>query len=473
MILSVAWKNVWRNRKRSLVVIIAVSLGITGGVFLFGFVEGWSLQRLDNAIYNEVSHIQIHNREFRKNEEIGLTVENPGELSRGIDTLQELSAWTKRTKIIAMLETPWGNTGLTLYGISPGKEKQLSRIHERMVRDGGRYIDEQHPSDILISDKTADILKLKHYIVTDSVIAVLHSEKIPGNIIAGLKSLKDIRYRSSGDFDEALMAQLGSKEAATYGRLIAELSREYRIRNRIQVTTPDTEGNPVHGIFRVCGIYRTANTGFDQAAAFVNADELMKLYGGDRILIHEIAILLNDIDESATVRDKLSRIAGNNTVSTWKELAPDAALLNDFMILYYFIFIGIIMLALAFGIINTMLMAVLERTRELGMLMAIGMNRRRIFGMIMLETIFLTFVGALTGILSGWVITGILGKTGIYLAGWAEGFEAIGFASRVYPVVTTDFILFTSLMVTGTAVLSSVWPARKALKLVPAGALRT
>lgn len=332
MIWSVAWKNVWRNRKRSLVVIIAVTLGITGGVFLLGFVEGWSLQRLDNAIYDEVSHIQIHNAEFRKNEEIALTVENPGELSRGIDTLRELSAWTKRTKIIAMLETPWGNTGLTLYGISPGKEKQISRIHERIVKDGGRYIDEQHPSDILISDKTADILKLKHYIITDSVIAGLVQAKIPENIIARLKNLKDIRYRSSGDFDEALMAELGKKETEAYGRIISEFSRDYRIRNRIQITISDTEGNPVHGIFRLCGVFRTANTGYDQATAFVNADELVKLYGGNRILIHEIAILLNDIDESAMVRDKLSRIAGDNSVSTWRDLAPDAALLNDFMI---------------------------------------------------------------------------------------------------------------------------------------------
>jgi len=270
-----------------------------------------------------------------------------------------------------------------------------------------------------------------------------------------------------------LIAEMGKKETESFGPVISELSRSYRIRSRIQVTISDLGGNPVHGIFRVCGVYRTANTGFDQTTAFVNEDELVKLYGGKEILTHEIAILLNNTDESGMVRDKLNRIAGNNSVSTWRELAPDAALLNDFMIVYYFIFIGIIMLALAFGIINTMLMAVLERTRELGMLMAIGMNRRRVFAMIMLETVFLTFTGAIAGMLSGWVITGILGKTGIYLSGWAEGFEALGFASRVYPVVTIDFIMFTSLMVTATAILASVWPARKALKLIPADALST
>ena len=74
MIGSIAWKNVWRNKKRSLVVIVAVTLGIISGVLLVGIMEGWVRQRLNDAIYNEVSHIQIHNNEYIKNEEIDLTV---------------------------------------------------------------------------------------------------------------------------------------------------------------------------------------------------------------------------------------------------------------------------------------------------------------------------------------------------------------------------------------------------------------
>ena len=94
-------------------------------------------------------------------------------------------------------------------------------------------------------------------------------------------------------------------------------------------------------------------------------------------------------------------------------MLPDAAMMNDYMIMYYVLFIGIVMFALAFGIINTMMMTILERTKELGMLMAIGMNRRRVFSMIMLETIFLTTVGAIAGMLFGWAIVGALGKSGI------------------------------------------------------------
>jgi len=473
MIWSIAWKNIWRNKKRSLVVIVAVTLGIIAGVFLVGFMEGWIKQRLHDAVYNEVSHIQIHNTEYIKNEEIDLTVDNPDMLVRSIDTLEELSGWVRRTKIVSMANTSWANTGLIIYGIDPEKEKLVTEIYKEIVPRGGRYPDSNSPSDILISDKTAELLKLKQFIITDSVAEELKQEKVPGEVLAKLETLKNKRFRSPGDFNEALNNQISRKELDRYGFLITDKALDYRIRSKVQVTISDKSGNPVQGIFRVCGIYKTTNTGFDQAAAFVNSKEFAKMYDGDGILTHEIAILLNDIEDAGSVAEKLRTISGSNMIRTWKDMAPDAAMMNEFMVIYYLIFIGIIMLALAFGIINTMLMAVLERTKELGMLMAIGMNRKRVFMMIMLETIFLTAVGAVTGIIAGWAITASLGRTGIHLAGWQEGFEAIGFAATVYPVVTPQFIIFTSIMVIVTAILSSIWPARKALKLIPVEALRT
>jgi ABC-type lipoprotein release transport system permease subunit len=473
MIWSIAWKNVWRNKKRSLVVIVAVTLGIISGVLLVGIMEGWVKQRFHDAIYNEVSHIQIHNNEFIKNEEIDLTVRNLDEITRSIDSMKELSGWVKRTKIIAMANTPWANTGVIVYGVNAEKEKLITEICKEIVPDGGEYLDSKSPGEILISDKTAEILKLKQYIVNDSIIEKLREEKVPVTVLTKLETLKDMRFRSPKDFREALRKEFSKKELDRFGLLITDKALDYRIRNKVQITISDKEGTPIQSIFRVCGIYKTTNTGFDQTSVFVNAGELAKLYGGDDILTHEIAILLNNIDDAGIVREKLSRISGDNSVRTWKELAPDAAMMNDFMVMYYFIFIGIIMLALAFGIINTMLMAILERTKELGMLMAIGMNRRRIFKMIMLETVFLTIVGAVAGMLLGWAIAEALGKTGIHFAGWGEGFEAIGFAARVYPVVTPDFFVFTAIMVITTAIISSIWPARKALKLNPVEALRT
>jgi ABC-type lipoprotein release transport system permease subunit len=473
MIWSISWKNVWRNKNRSLVVIIAVTLGIISGVLLVGIMEGWVKQRLHDAIYNEVSHVQIHNTEYLKNEEILLTVRDTTEMVRAIEALPGLNGWVMRTRMVAMVNTPWANTGVIVYGIDPEKEKKVTEIYKKIVSGGGEYLDKTKPGNILISDKTAEILKLKQYIISEKVINRLKTESVPEIIISKLDTLKDVRFRSPKEFREALKAELTKKELDGYGLKIIDYALDYRIRNKIQITISDETGTPTQGTFRVCGIYKTTNSGFDQATVFVNSGELAGLYNGKSILTHEIAILLNDIEKAGSVKEKLTGISPFNTISTWKELAPDAAMMNDYMIMYYFLFIGIVMLALAFGIINTMMMTILERTKELGMLMAIGMNRKRVFNMIMLETVFLTLVGAVTGMLAGWVLIGYLGKTGIHFSTWGEGFEAVGFAAIVYPVITPRFFIIITVMVLVTAIISSVWPARKALKLIPVEALKS
>jgi ABC-type antimicrobial peptide transport system permease subunit len=387
--------------------------------------------------------------------------------------LPGLTGWVSRTKIITMINTPWANTGVFIYGIDPEREKLVSGIYKKMVPRAGEYLDKDKTGNILISDKTAEILKLKQYCLTTGVRGSLEKAGIPVGVLSRLDSIRDERFRSPKDFKDALRSLLTKKDLDKYGLQVMDSSLDYRIRNKIQITITDETGTPVQGTFRVCGIYRTTNTGFDQATVFVNSGELAGLYDGKNVLVHEIAVLLDDIGNVDSAKKSLSGISRFNTVSTWKELAPDASMMNDFMLIYYFIFIGIVMFALAFGIINTMMMTILERTREIGMLMAIGMNRRRIFSMIMLETIFLTIVGAAAGMLAGWLIVESLGRTGIHFASWGEGFEAIGFSATVYPVITPVFFLLITLMVIVTAIVSSVWPARKALKLDPAEAIRT
>jgi len=473
MIWSISWKNVWRNKVRSLVVIVATTLGIISGVLVVAIMEGWTKQRLHDAIYNEVSHIQIHNSDYIKNEEILLTVNDTAGLLKAIRKIPEIKSWVFRTRLVAMANTPWANAGVIIYGIDPEREMKLSEIYKKIVPDGGEYLSSEKPGNILISDKTAEILKLKQYLITKEILDKLREENVPDRVILKLSKLKDTRFRSPKEFREELKLELSRKDLDKYGLQITDYALDYRIRNKIQITISDEKGNPVQGTFRVGGIYKTTNGGFDQAAVFVDSKELAELYGQENVLVHEIAILLNDIENVESVKENLTGNSSGNTVSSWMELAPDAAMMNDYMIMYYFIFIGIVLFALAFGIINTMMMTILERTRELGMLMAIGMNRRRVFSMIMLETIFLTLVGAIAGMLSGWAIVAALAKSGIHFSTWGEGFEAIGFAARVYPSITPSFFLIITVMVIFTAIISSVWPARKALKLIPVEALRT
>lgn len=451
---------------------VAVTLGIICGVLVVGIMQGWVRQRLHDAIFNEVSHIQIHNSEYLRNEEADLTVRDTAGIAEAIKAMPGVRGWTQRTRMTAMISTPWANSGVDIYGINPSSETSVTEIYKQIVMGAGVYLRKSESGSILISDKTAEILKLKQYCLTGKVMNNLGGSKIPEDILKKIGIIRDERFRSPKEFLDTLKAVLSSKELERYSRIIMDSSLDYKIRNKVQITISDNNGTPVQGTFRICGIYKTSNSGFDQASVFVSSGDLAALYGTEVPPVHEIAILMEDTANIELAKERLKLISPLNTVSTWQELAPDAAMMDQFMIIYYLIFIGIVMFALAFGIINTMLMAILERTRELGMLMAIGMNRKKIFSMIMLETIFLTGVGAGAGMFAGWLIIKVLGNTGIHFASWGEGFEAIGYSATVYPVMTPSLFLVITGMVIITAIISSVWPARKALRLDPAEAIR-
>jgi len=252
MIWSLSWKNVWRNKTRSLVVISAVTVGIISGVLIMGVMQGWIEQRMHDAIYNEVSHIQIHNKEYLENEEPVFTVVRPEEVISSIEALPEVSTFVQRTKLTAMAATPWAATGIFIYGIDPEKEKLVSEIYKKIVPSGGEYIDKNKNGTILISDKTAELLKLKHYIITDGLFERLSGKQIPYPVMEKLDSLKEVRFRSPKDFREALKQRLSKKELDKYGKILVDSALDYRIRSRIQITFTDPEGNPVQGTFRVC-----------------------------------------------------------------------------------------------------------------------------------------------------------------------------------------------------------------------------
>jgi ABC-type antimicrobial peptide transport system permease subunit len=118
-------------------------------------------------------------------------------------------------------------------------------------------------------------------------------------------------------------------------------------------------------------------------------------------------------------------------------------------------------------------MAVLERVKELGMLMSIGMNKKRVFTMIMLETVFLSLIGAIAGMIISYVIIWYTGKHGIDLSAlYQEGLEAIGFSAHIFPKLGLSAFVELTLLVILTGIIASIYPARKALKLNPAEALR-
>ena len=246
-----------------------------------------------------------------------------------------------------------------------------------------------------------------------------------------------------------------------------------RLRSKIIFTFADSNGDMKSLAFRVCGIFNTPSPQLDENKVFVRYEDIFAETALLRNVVHEVAITVKDIETCETLFPKLTALLPDLDVKDWKALTPMMAISLDYMRFVVFIYIGIFMFALSFGIVNTMLMAVLERTYELGMLGAIGMDKRKIFRMIMLETTFLTMLGSFTGVILGALLVIPATKSGIDLTPFiGDSFKEYGMSSIVYPVLKVEMIVQIISLVIVASILSAIYPARKALKLKSLDAIR-
>lgn len=259
-----------------------------------------------------------------------------------------------------------------------------------------------------------------------------------------------------------------------HGILIsARVARQLKVklRGKVVVMAQGRGGEIVSGAFRVIGIYGTINGPRDDANAYITRSDASAMLGmGDEV--HEIALLLDHGDavdpEVADLRAALPGLL----VRGWTELSPEMQILVGTFDQMMFVLLGIIFLALAFGLVNTMLMGVLERTREIGMLMAVGMGRARIFGMVVLETLLVVMAGVPVGALLSSIAIWWGATKGINLRAWGDAATQFGYDPHVFPSMRPHHALVILAMVAAISLLSAIYPAIRALKLNAAEAIR-
>ncbi len=473
MIWSIAWKNIWRNKARSMVILGAIALGLLAGIFAIAVMAGMVDERVENAIHNEVSHVQIHHQKYLQNDELKYTIPDAQEIMAVAKQQPEVVAATSRLRLNGMANTSGNNAGVIIYGIHPQKEKEVTNVHKNIIEGTGAYLTADDKNKILIGEKMAENLNLVHYELTEEALAALKEAEVPEEVLQKSDTLTNQLFRGEEDFREALQEYLGDEEMKEYFSSYKEASKIFKTRSKIVLTFQDASGHITGGAFRIAGIYAITNSAYEGMNVFVQYDDLARIANMDSTAVHEIALLLGDREKSTEVAGAIQDEFSNITARAWKEIQPDLALTTDYIQITYYIVITFILLALGFGIVNTMLMAVLERIKELGMLMAIGMNKKRVFLMIMLETVFLTLTGAIVGMLLSLGVVALTMQTGIDLSKYAEGFQAIGYSAIVYPKLDYSFFFSVTILVIITGVLSSVYPAIKALKLNPVEATRT
>lgn len=403
MIAIIAWRNVWRNKGRSLVVIGAMIIGIWALAFGGGFMQSFLISYIQSSIRHETSNGQVHHPEFTKDYDIQYYINTPDKIMEFIRSSPGVEYVTSRSLVNGMISSSRQATGVKIIGVDPEAEAKVTEL-DSLIADGA-YFEGISSNPVLIGDKLADKLKVK-------------------------------------------------------------------VKSKVVLTFQDVNGNITAGRFRVAGILHATSVAISETSAYVRKADINRLLNiGDNV--HEIAFTTLPGADDASLVNNIKASFPDEEVESWKDLAPELVFMQQWMSASLKVLIIIIMSALAFGIVNTMLMAVLERIRELGMLMSLGMKRTKVFLMIMFETIYLSTVGGPVGLLVGYITITYLGNEGIDLTNYSQGLEAIGYESVLYPTLQPVDYFQIVIGVVLTAFLASIYPAWKAIRLKPIDALHT
>ena len=402
MIIILAWKNIWRNKKRSFIILTATAVGLAAGLFAVGMMTGIYDSMVDSAINREYGNIQIHTEEYDKDQLFSQSIPKPDIALSKILSHPDVRAAASHSKIEGMASSAATSFGINIIGIIPENEKQITAISKCIIE--GKYLEKNN--SIAIGNKLAEKLKLK-------------------------------------------------------------------LNSKVVLSFSGADGNIIYAAFKITGIFKTDATFFDASNVFIKQDDLSVLLG-DRAPIHEIVIRTkNSILLEKTKSEIINLFQKNLIVESWKDLAPDLKMTADSTDLINAVFLGLILFALLFGLTNTLLMSVLDRVRDFGVLLAIGMYRRRLFSIIILESLFLSLTGGIIGVLSGWLITKYFNSTGIDLSIVSEGLSLYGIPSILYPYINGSTYFTLALMIIFTSIFAALYPAIKAVKLKPVEAIRT
>ena len=402
-LIKISWRNIWRNKLRSLVVIISIVFGLLGGIIIIAMSYGLNEERMNNAVDTYLSHIQIHNNLFSEDYNIKHTINNLDIIEKAINEDKRVVSYSKRIVLNGMLSNSNGSYGIQVKGIDPDEEIKVTNTHEKIIE--GEYFRSKRDNTILVGKKLADKLNLK-------------------------------------------------------------------LKSKVVITFQDENYELTSLLFRVEGIFRSGNSRYDEMNVFVQNKSIIKNLPGFNGY-HEMPILLSDIELRGEVKKDLIPLSSDNIVEGWDDISKELAYANEMLSAVLYIFMMIILSGLSFGVINTMLMAILERRKEIGMLMSIGMNRFKIFMMISFETIFLSLIALPFGLITSFLIVEYYSVVGIDLSIVEAGLENFGVGTRLYFKVPDEEYFYVSLMVFVISIFSSVFPSIRALKINPVEATKT
>jgi ABC-type lipoprotein release transport system permease subunit len=403
MLIRMAWKNIWRNPTRSLVILLSVATGLFAGIAVLALYKGMMQNRVRTVIHEETGHIQVHQKGFTAEMDPALFIEQPMKMLQELQRDSGIVAISSRTVATGMISNARGSSGINILGIDPRSEDAVSNLSEK-IREGVWDLKDDQKG-ILVGRKLAKKMGLS----------------------------------------------LGKK---------------------VVITLTDTTDEMIASAFRIKGIYQSSNVPLDEITVYITDTALQQMLSmpGSK---HEISLLLKQDDGLLPTLTKLRNEYPSLAIESWKDLSPETTLMVNTMDYYSYIILIIILIALSFGIMNTMMMAVLERKKEISRMMALGMSSQQLLLMILTETVFLTIIGIPLALTLSYLTIRHYAKTGIDMSGLREEMmQSFGFSTTIYPSFPTEKIFPILLLVLITAILSSIVPMMKTSQINTSTALQ-
>lgn len=406
LLIRLAWRNLWRHARRSLITATAMAVGIALCMALIAITDGTYVLMFDVLVEQQLGHVQVHDPDYPEKRTLYETLHDADARLAAIDALPDTEAATGRLVGYALIGGAETSVGGQILGVIPRRENAASPIVEK-VTDGEWLSDE--PS---------------------------------GRIVLGAGLAEDLRVGVGGE---------------------------------VVVVTQAADGSMGNALYTVQGIVKTGSTALDKGAAYLHLRDLQELL----VLpdqVHEIQLRAKDTERIEPYAESVRGAVGDGAlVRPWWTVSPQIHGMMAMQDGSAFMTIGLVLTVSAIGVVNTLLMSVFERTRELGVLKAIGIRPWRMVAMVLLEALFLAGLSTAIGLAFGGVLDYLLIAHGIDLSGsMPDGWSAMGMT--IDPVLRGAFRwaplgwIVSSVFI--VSLLAALWPAMRAARLQPVESIR-
>lgn len=404
MTLKLAWRNIWRNWRRTVIIVTAIIIGIWGMIFLAALMRGMMDAMVRNGIMTLTGHVLIQPKAYIEDPSIVHRIKDPEAVAAALARVMPPGGrWTRRIRIEAVVSNARHSRGITLVGIDPRREAGLSFLAGAVVE--GRYLCSQEPLGMMIG--------------------------------------KGLARRF-----------------------------ETRLGRKMIVMTTDPSGQIISRAFRVVGVFDAELESTETTYVFVPAVSIEQMLGVADAAT-EFCVLAPEADQADHLAAQCRRVLRGRGLSIrpWRKALPllDATLrLYDGFVLIWFL---VVCVAMGFGIVNTVLMAVFERMREFGLVRALGQRPEAIVVQILTESLLMLLGGAVIGNALALASCRALSRGGLDLSALARGAEFAGLSRVIYPAVRFSDLLSANLVVFGLGLMVSCYPALKAACVKPVDAI--